>query len=253
MAPFRQFFATDLPILTYHKIGPRPRGARLKGLYLSHKLFAAQLAELKSAGFKSITLDDALQNGSLTTAPARIVITFDDGFQNTLEHALDPLRENQFRAIQFIVAGCIGQQNIWDGPDGEVPATLMDASQIREWLAAGHQIGSHSLTHPGLTQLDLKVAREEICSSKKLLEDQFGIGIHHFCYPYGDWNPAIRDLVREAGYLSACTTEFGVNKRGDSPLSLKRITARYPSRNWKNFKQWFSRKFFNAAPRQSKV
>ena len=94
------------------------------------------------------------------------------------------------------------------------------------------------MTHPRLTQLDLKAAREEICASKRLLEDTFGVPIRHFCYPYGDWNPAIRDLVAEAGYVTACTTEFGVNKPGDSPLSLKRITARYASRNWKNLKQW---------------
>ena len=213
---------------------------------------AAQLAELKSAGFKSITLDAAVRNRSLTPAPAHIVITFDDGFQNTLEHALDPLGENQFRAIQFIVAGRIGQQNVWDVPDGEVSAALMDAAQIREWLAAGHQIGSHSLTHPRLTQIDPKAAREEICSSKKLLEDQFGLPINHFCYPYGDWNPAIRDLVADAGYLTACTTEFGVNKHGDSPLALKRITARYPSRNLRNLKLWFAQKFLKA-PRQSKL
>ncbi len=174
------------------------------------------------------------------------MITFDDGFQNTLEHALEPLRENQFRALQFIVAGRIGQQNVWDFPDGEVPVPLMDAREIREWLAAGHQIGSHSLTHPRLAQVDLKVAREEICGSKKLLEDQFGVPIRHFCYPYGDWNSAVRDLVAEAGYLTACTTGFGVNKPGDSPLLLKRITARYPSRNWKNLKQWFGRKFLIA-------
>ena len=225
-------------MLTYHKIGPRPAGARLKGLYLSQKLFAVQLAELRSAGWKSITLEDASAKGAVVATPQHIVITFDDGFRDTLDHALEPLRQHQFRAIQFIVAGRIGQQNVWDLPDGEVAAPLMDAAQIREWLAAGHQIGSHSLTHPWLTKLSIDAARQEISASKKLLEDTFGVPIRHFCYPYGDWSPAIRDLVREASYITACTTEFGVNKPGDSPLSFKRITARYASRNWRTFKKW---------------
>jgi len=235
-----------LPILTYHKLGPRPRRVRFKGLHVSQKLFAEQLAKLRSARWKSTTLDDASANGSVVATPQHVVITFDDGFQNTLEHALEPLRENQFRAIQFIVAGRIGQHNVWDVPDGEVPAALMDVREIRQWLAAGHQIGSHSLTHPHLAQVDLKLAREEICASKKLLEDTFGVPIRHFCYPYGDWSPAVRDLVAEAGYITACTTEFGVNKLGDSPLLLKRITARYPSRNWTNFKKWCADWFFSA-------
>lgn len=246
LGPFRQFFATGLPILTYHKIGPRPGGARLKGLYLSQKLFADQLTELRNAGWKSTSLDAALVNGSVAKVPERVVITFDDGFQNTLDHALEPLRQNQFRAIQFIVAGRIGGQNVWDQAHGEVAAPLMDAAQIRDWLAAGHQIGSHSMTHPRLTQLSIDAAREEICASKKLLEDTFGIALQHFCYPYGDWNPVVRDLVREAGYLTACTTEFGVNKPGHSPLFLKRVTARYPSRNWKNFKTWLGDRFLKA-------
>ena len=33
-----------------------------------------------------------------------------------------------------------------------------------------------------------------------------GKPIAHFCYPYGDWNEPVRDLVMEAGYLTACTT-----------------------------------------------
>ena len=63
---------------------------------------------------------------------------------------------------------------------------------------------------------------------------------------------AAEDLVADAGYLTACTTEFGVNKPGDSPLALKRITARYPSRNLGNLKLWFAQKFLKA-PRQSKL
>ena len=46
--PFRQLFRKGMPILTYHKIGPRPRGARLKGLYLSERTFRNHLKELKN-------------------------------------------------------------------------------------------------------------------------------------------------------------------------------------------------------------
>jgi hypothetical protein len=51
LGPFEEMFRTGVPILTYHKIGLRPRGVRLKGLYLSPKLFERQLAELREAGF----------------------------------------------------------------------------------------------------------------------------------------------------------------------------------------------------------
>jgi peptidoglycan/xylan/chitin deacetylase (PgdA/CDA1 family) len=104
---------------------------------------------------------------------------------------------------------------------------------VRLWLAAGHQIGSHTLTHPWLTRLSGPEAREQIVSSKKALEDFFGLPIRHFCYPYGDWDATVRDLVAEAGYETACTTQAGVNTPGTDRFALKRFTARYPSRNLK--------------------
>jgi peptidoglycan/xylan/chitin deacetylase (PgdA/CDA1 family) len=105
----------------------------------------------------------------------------------------------------------------------------MDHAEIREWLAAGHEIGSHSCTHPHLSRIPLPQAREEITASKKKLEDLFGRPVEHFCYPYGDRNDAVVDLVREAGYRTACTMDFGVNTVATSPLALRRILARHPS------------------------
>jgi peptidoglycan/xylan/chitin deacetylase (PgdA/CDA1 family) len=151
---------------------------------------------------------------------------------------LAPLAENQFKAIQFLPADFLGKSNTWDVAQGEVPERIMDAAQVREWIAAGHDIGSHSSTHPFLTRLDHKLAREEIGASRKKLEDLFGRRVEHFCYPYGDWNPAIRDLVSESGYRTACTTDLGMNQTSDSPYTLKRFTARYPTRNLKSFWGW---------------
>jgi peptidoglycan/xylan/chitin deacetylase (PgdA/CDA1 family) len=82
-----------------------------------------------------------------------------------------------------------------------------------------------------LTRLEPRLAREEIFSSKKKLEDLFGRAIEHFCYPYGDCNSIVRDWVIEAGYRTAATTEFGVNTPGTSCFTLKRITARNRTRS----------------------
>jgi peptidoglycan/xylan/chitin deacetylase (PgdA/CDA1 family) len=91
------------------------------------------------------------------------------------------------------------------------------------------------LTHPWLTQLPVAQATEEISASKRKLEDLFGRPVEHFCYPYGDWNPAVRDLVAAAGYRTACTTEAGINTAETDVLGLKRLTARYRSRSLKAF------------------
>ncbi len=227
LRPFAGAFATGNPILTYHKLGPRPGRVRLKGLYLGTRLFTRQLHELKQAGYTS----GALKHCAGLRNPGKIVITFDDGCLNVLSHGLAPLADTGFRAVQFIVADLLGKTNEWDLAVGEAQEQLMDPAQVREWLAAGHDLGSHTMSHPWLTRLSPQQAKAEIRDSKHKLEDLFSRPIQHFCYPYGDWNEGVRDLVIEAGYKTACTTEAGVNTLDTSPFSLKRFTARYPSRS----------------------
>ncbi|MDE2235130.1 MAG: polysaccharide deacetylase family protein [Gammaproteobacteria bacterium] len=228
--PFRESFRKGLPVLTYHKLGPRPRGVRIKGLYVGTDLFAQQLSELHAAGFSTTTLAEVMSAGD---AQKHIVLTFDDGYVSALQYGLRPLADNQYRAMQFLVAGCLGKTNLWDRDAGEIQEPLMDAGLVREWLAAGHDIGSHSLTHPHLTRIGRRQAREEIHASKRILEDLFGRAIDYFCYPYGDWNEEISELVKGAGYRAAFTTTAGINTPGQSPFALKRLTARYPSRSLK--------------------
>ena len=231
LAPFEELFGTGLPVLTYHKVGPRPFNVRLKGMYMAPSLFDRQLAELRGAGFASTSLGGVV--GRDGNPDRRIAITFDDGFANVLQNAAEPLARHRYKAIEFLVAYRIGQFNEWEIREGEAREPLMDMAQIKDWLAAGHEVGSHTLTHPMLTQISPEQAREEIFDSKKSLEDLFGVPIRHFCYPYGDWNPALRDLVREAGYQTASTTNPGVNHAAVSPFELKRMTARHQTRSLK--------------------
>lgn len=235
LKPFMDIFQSGVPVLMYHKIGVAPAGARLKGLYVRPERFARQLTELRQAGFGACKLEEVnTKNGEAL----RVALTFDDGFENVSSHALEPLRASGFSAIQFLVANYIGRENQWEIREGEALEPLMNASQVREWIAAGHRIGSHSLSHPHLTRLSIRDAREEIFASKKKLEDLFGVPVHDFCYPYGSWNKAVRNLVMEAGYRTACSTDFGVNTPNVSAYSLRRIIVRYPTRSLKAFKAW---------------
>jgi peptidoglycan/xylan/chitin deacetylase (PgdA/CDA1 family) len=236
LGPFAELFQTGVPVLTYHKVGPRPPRVRLKGLYLNPRLFAAQLAGLRAAGFRSVSPGEV--TAAADNQARRLALTFDDGCLNVLTHALAPLADHGFHAIQFLVADRLGQTNDWEQREGEAPELLMSAAEVRDWLAAGHQIGSHTLTHPHLTRLAPARAREEIAASRRKLEDTFGVAVEHFCYPYGDWNLWVRDLVAEAGYRTACTVEFGVNTAATPPLELRRITARYPTRNLRALTTW---------------
>ena len=223
----------------YHKIGPRPRRVRIKGLYLSTTLLKKQLAELKAAGFTTPAYGHLPATGNKSKS---ISLTFDDGFANAFKNGMRPLADNKFRAIQFLVVARIGKFNDWEVQLGDVREPLMDSAMIKDWLAAGHEIGAHTLTHPLLTRLTLRDAREEIFVSKRKLEDMFGVPIRHFSYPFGDRNDAVRDLVEEAGYETACTTDFGMNTAATPPLDLKRLMARHQTLSIKSLKARLSKR-----------
>jgi peptidoglycan/xylan/chitin deacetylase (PgdA/CDA1 family) len=191
------------------------------------------MAELKSAHFSTAALD--IVAAGKAQPGSRIFLTFDDGFKDVFQNALPVLAKHRFQAVLFLVSDLLGKTNEWQQRAGDVTEPLMDAGQVKDWVAAGHQIGAHTKTHPLLTQIPVAEAREEIIGSKKKLEDLFGLAVNHFCYPYGDWNETIRDLVSGACYQTACTTIPGINQPGVSPFELKRFTVRYPSRNLKAF------------------
>jgi peptidoglycan/xylan/chitin deacetylase (PgdA/CDA1 family) len=216
----RRLLRQGAPILTYHKIGPAPAGSRDPFLYATPQNMDAQLGLLAEAGLHRSNLSHFLSNPD---NKQQFAVTFDDGFQNVLDKGLEVLARHKVCATQFIVSNFIGKRNEWDISKGDYSEPLMDASQIKEWLAAGHEIGSHSATHPNLKTVSLEQARAEIFGSKRQLEDQFGVAIKHFCYPFGGFTPAVRDLVQEAGYESASTVLFGVNDATTDRFALRRI------------------------------
>lgn len=101
----------------------------------------------------------------------------------------------------------------------------MDWQHLKELVSAGIEIGAHSLTHPYLSKIPEESAKREIEDSKKLLEDKLGIEVRTFCYPYGDYNQKVRDMVAQAGYLMAFTTKRGSFSKSPNLFEIRRITV----------------------------
>lgn len=210
--------------LMYHAIEVPPLGYRLRYLYVDPRRLRAQLLELQATGARFVSAAEAAQNRA---RDRQVLITLDDGFQNVFTNALPVFRELGVPAITYIVAGQLGGSNVWDHGKGLQERPLMSESEIRDWVAAGYEIGSHTVSHHKLTEISLNEARREIFESKKILEDLIGQPVRHFCYPYGRWNAAVRELVMEAGYETACTVEGGYNFPETDPFALRRLTARH--------------------------
>lgn len=95
--------------------------------------------------------------------------------------------------------------------------------QAREMESFGVEIGSHTVSHPILTNVGEAVLRAELEESKSRLEAELGHAVKLFCYPNGDYDARVRRAVEEAGYTCAVTVEPGLNDSMSDMLALKRV------------------------------
>ncbi len=99
---------------------------------------------------------------------------------------------------------------------------IMTWAQLRDLRAQGHEIGSHSLSHPLLTQLPEENLAQEVAGSKRVLEEKLGSSVHSFCYPNGEFDQRVTRAVATVGYRCAVTVETGDNSATSDRLCLKR-------------------------------
>ena len=218
-----------LLVLMYHSVASPPIWHSHRGLHVTPQLLARQLRELQADSSVSFT---TLGEWSQSRMGGRqVAITFDDAYRNLFTNGLPVLQRTGICAITYVVASLIGQTNEWDAGSGARRESLMDRAQLMEWTQAGQEIGSHGLSHRALTSLTPEEARREIADSKKILEDLSGRPVRHFCYPYGAWNEAVRDMVQEAGYETATSTIAGINNAKTDGHVLRRLLARH-ERPW---------------------
>src|SRR5690625_4175543 len=83
-------------------------------------------------------------------------------------------------------------------------------------------IGSHTVTHPRLNEVNYDTAFREIFDSKLILERKLETNIDSFCYPDGKISSQYVKIIRDAGYKHATLTENGANEVDTNPYLLKR-------------------------------
>lgn len=210
-----------LPILCYHHVGARNRPLGHQRLWVSKERFAEQMSYLSQSGYRGLALRDAAAALAEKRRLARtIVVTFDDGYRSFYEIALPILHRYGFSATVFVVSGEIGGASRWDR---EFAAQLMNWAELRELHQVGVEIGSHTVSHPRLTQIAPDIARSEIETSRAALEQELGAAVSSFAYPYGNWNETVARLAQSAGYRLACCSARGNLHRPEELYHLKRV------------------------------
>jgi len=199
-----------IPILTYHQIAPKPpKGTPFRSLCVDPKDFAHQMEFLRLLGYQGLSMT-ALMPYLRGEKEGKVVgITFDDGYQNNLVHALPVLQRLGFSSTCYVVSQLLGKTNDWDMKVGIPQVPLMSVDELRHWLASGQEVGGHTRHHVNLTQINAEECFTEVDGCKLELEALFDQRIVHFCYPYGDYGDTQAAIVKKSGFLTATTTRRG--------------------------------------------
>lgn len=213
---------TRVPILMYHRIAVAPKATTVPAHYVSPNLFRKHVRLVQRLGYQAVPLTEIFS----TSHKKPVVFTFDDGYENYVEHALPALKAAEMAATVFLVSNLIGKTNEWDNRNGDVTEALMSLPQILDAMKHRTEFGSHTLDHADLSAVDSNEALRQIAESKANLERVLGVEVSTFCYPYGRKSEATEKMVEAAGYRFACSTRRGLNTTATPRQSLKRINIR---------------------------
>ncbi len=193
-------------VLYYHSVPASER-----------RLFAEQLNVVLRCA-RTVRTDEKID---LASGRDCVAITFDDGFENFLTQALPELEKRKIPATVFAIA---------DGMDrefgsGTYAEKLLSLEQVRSLPSGLVTIGSHTLTHPMLTQIEEGQARREIHDSRTKLEAMLGRGVRQLSFPFGGFNEKLVEVCREAGYERVYTTlpAFAFERRGEFVIGRVRV------------------------------
>ncbi len=214
-------------VLMYHNIGIPPKGTTFPGLYVTPRMFRFQMWYLKATGFKVVPLKEILSFIQGEVPDENLAaITFDDGCQDFYDNAYPILKAYGYSSTVFLVSDLVGKENLWDCEKVRARKQLIDWETILKLRTEGIIFGSHSKTHPFLSTLSKKDMTAEIKDSKSFLEERLQLPVDFFCYPYGDYDKGVMDMLREAGYKGALTTRRGLVHRNDNPFEIRRSLIR---------------------------
>ena len=190
--------------------------------------FEQQLAALKRRGFRAVTFTELVEG---VDADRAVAITFDDGYQPTIELAEPILSSYEMPATLFVPTAFPGSEGPmlmagssvtpWLGTDHEAELQGVSWEEIGRLADTGWEIASHTRTHPRLTELDDESLEIELRGSLEDCERELGAPCRSIAYPYGDIDARVVAVARRTGYVAAAGYSRWLPRTPD-PLAFPR-------------------------------
>ena len=139
---------------------------------------------------------------------AMVSLTFDDGQEENVTTALPVLDQYGFKSTH-----CFATEHIEGVPAQE--------ANVRAFHNAGHEVCSHSVSHPMLTAISDTQLQYELQHSRAYLESVIGQPVPNFASPYGDYNARVNNALK-ANYSAHRTVDEGYNSKDNfDPYRLR--------------------------------
>lgn len=203
--------ADHASVVMYHRFG----AVNLPSTNTTLEQFESHLEELASGPYQVLPLIDittAIINGEDLPDYA-VAITVDDAFISLYKEAWPRLKEYGFPVTVFVATNAIDRglrgYASWD--------------QLREMQAQGVDFGSQSHTHPHMHRIDVETGRQEIITSNNRFIEELGIKPQLFAYPYGEYTPEIRDMIKEQGFIAAFGQHSGIMHQTQNHFEFPRF------------------------------
>jgi peptidoglycan/xylan/chitin deacetylase (PgdA/CDA1 family) len=153
-------------------------------------------------------------------------LTFDDGYDGMVRHALPELAQLGLPATLFLVTGALDgsvRPEEWLDPRdlGNAPVDVVGVADLLELADGGWTLASHSHTHRDLTTLTEAECLEDLRTSRQILEEALGRPATWLAYPRGRHAAHVRRAATRAGFTHA----FGLPERRERPsvMSIPRV------------------------------
>lgn len=189
----------------YHSVSDEPFNPDGSELSVLPEQFEKQLAYLQNSGIETVFASE-LPELDETTGPRRVVLTFDDGYEDNYTEAFPLLKKYGCKATIFMIAGCIDQ-----------PGYLTTA-QIREMTDSGLvSIQSHTVSHVPLAWGD-KTYEDvvyQLGESKRIIEEAAGAPVTALAIPNGNFDETIVDIAGDYYNVAFTGTGFRNYSKAD--------------------------------------
>ena len=236
-AEYAAYRKTGAPILMYHAVGNEQGPDWPRSLIMPPALFEEHLRYLKEQGYTIVSVEQLahrLEKGE--SVDKFVALSFDDGYKDNYSVALPIMQKYDAKGSFFVINKEMGDKD------------HMNEAEIKDMLAAGMELGSHTYSHAPLAKIDTKYLVWELDTSRYWLKKKFdGYIVRTLAYPNGSYNKTVIEAAQKYGFYRALTGHIGLNTSATykaAPMEMYRVTVADDGNGLEGFKRRLEQAYF---------